>query len=209
MTNYVDKKLVCASKIILNSEKQVFLFSTPSSYRKILTKVWHTSNRTCGIYYREKTEQADQRVSYAEVAQNRHESIRMAYVEYCNTSFSFKVQPSYVSYDLSVSNTEIPVFENEKIVNETTQLYSVPVNYNVSSTELILINSNTPTVVDSTKGASLKSVLFTRVLDTNTYKYDGFLVALKETTYVKISFVFSSLSIERYICFSCDVFVAL
>jgi len=186
-THLSEKSTLCAQVLSTGSERSCAFLSVYNSYRSIFYKVWHQSERWIGTYAKERSVYTDQRYAYVEITQNKFESIRLMYTEVCSLSYELLINPAYVMYPVVIDNTDVTLFENEEVINESTTFTNIPINISSVSNDLILVSTNTEQDIVYASASSLTRLEFTRVEDTDTYIYTGELITTKDTAFIKVN----------------------
>jgi len=198
-----ERTIVCEQLLTINTERSGYLLTKYNTYRTCFYKVWYPTERWIATFAKAKTTYADQRYSFVQVSLEVFETIRLVWLEVCALSYSFIINPAYVTYNITIGNDGVTLFENETVVSDTTTFTTIPIDTTSVSNELIIINSNPEIPPIYTGDTSISRIHFTQFEDTNTYVYNGEFVTLKDTTFIKMDFIVSTTDIydtsEEYV----------
>lgn len=194
-TNSSDRTTICLQLYSTGSERTSSFRCYPNDARIIFYKKWYHDERWAGTTYAiEKQVFVSQRFSWAQISDECFESIRWAGYEAYNAEFPIIVNPTYVEFATTIGASEIPIFENEKVVDVVNSMNTTPIDVHQESNDVIIISDNTEEDIIYTSGTSLSYINFERITGTDTFRYSGNIITIKETTFVKTSLVLSELN---------------
>lgn len=193
--SFSERKMLCSSIGEEFSEKENIFSSTPSSFRFIILKAWHMSERGNNVFGIPQRRWGDQRTSFVQVDSSRLVSIRENFIDSCSIAFSFKTSENYpVSFSFQINKTGEYLFEDCEVASSELKFDIFSVKKELENRDLILMKDKD----NSLKYLARNSLNFciTEFITENTKNFKGFLIPFKTPLYLRI--VFKLKNLEGY-----------
>lgn len=181
---------ICRQRLSTGDERYSVTRSFYNTYRYCYAKSWHVSERSAVTHAILHKSSASQRTLFAKIEEGLFASVRSMFYEVCSVKFDLQINPLYnTTYIFTTSDYEgTALFTGIEVTPNTNQLVNIPINKKNAAVDLVLIDGYNNTVTNlGTR--SLKSCRI-RSYTQNTYKFDGYFVALKDPLYIRIEFDF-------------------
>jgi hypothetical protein len=185
-----ERKIVGTQKVLFVEERYVSLFTNWNDFRYCFAKSWYVEERYVTLYPKEKTSFASQVYVLCQSEEHKFECIRYACLETCCLSYGVVINPSYNTFDITISPRDVEVFDGN-VTPDINVFTTILVDDSLKNIELSLVDKDRN--VTSLARRSLSKLKLTQVGTTNTYMFDGYLVFYKTPLILNTYWVYQDL----------------